>query len=192
MEKPATAALTPPIQRLCLDERPGDVTMNFREVYEQHFDFVWRTIAGLMSGSSATTEDAVQDVWLTVSRRLSEFRGESHIRTWLFAIARNVAANHRRRARRKGGLQHFDETAPPPSAANPPTASAEAAWQEVQQFLATLSEPRRELFLCRFLLEMTAREVAESTGCSVVVVYAETRWLKASFKRWLQAREEQQ
>src|SRR5215218_7634900 len=79
-------------------ERPAEVAVpSFDEVYGTHVAFVWRVLRtfGL---SETQLEDAVQDVFLVVHRRLPEWEGRAAITTWLFAIARRVAAAHRRRA----------------------------------------------------------------------------------------------
>ncbi len=164
----------------------------FLALYQNHFGFVWRTVAGLAAGSSISVEDAVQDVWLTVARRLADFRGESAHRTWLFAVAKNVVRNHRRRWLRKGGLERLDETTTSAVAVEESEAlRARAVWHDVRLFMATLDDAQREVFLSRFLLEMAPREVATVTGRSIVAVYAETRRLKAAFKRWHLTREDE-
>jgi RNA polymerase sigma-70 factor (ECF subfamily) len=44
----------------------------------------------------ASADDAVQDVFMVVHRRLAEFEGRSSIRTWLFGILARVVRDHRR------------------------------------------------------------------------------------------------
>ena len=65
-----------------------------------YFPFVWRCLRGL-GVARGSLDDAAQDVFLVVHRQLGGFRGESSAQTWLYGIARHVAANHQRRARRK-------------------------------------------------------------------------------------------
>jgi RNA polymerase sigma-70 factor (ECF subfamily) len=134
-------------------------------------------------------EDAAQDVWLVVARTLPQFRGESSVTTWLFGIARNVARNHRRLQRRKGCAETFDESLLLDSETDAGSESPEAraALRDIQLFMQTLEEAPREVFLCRFLLEMSPKEVAAATGLGVLSVYAQTRTLKASFKTWHQS-----
>jgi RNA polymerase sigma-70 factor (ECF subfamily) len=64
---------------------------SFDEVYAENFAFVWRVLRtfGL---SEAQIEDAVQDVFFVVHRRLPDWEGRAAITTWLFAIARRVAS----------------------------------------------------------------------------------------------------
>src|ERR671925_666119 len=41
-------------------------------------------------------EDLAQEVWIGVFTRLGSFEGQSSVRTWLFAIASQVAMDHPR------------------------------------------------------------------------------------------------
>src|SRR5262245_37472326 len=68
----------------------------FAAVYAAHAPTVARWAARL-GGPSADVEDITQEVFVVVSRRLAEFRGDSQLSTWLFGITAKVAANERRR-----------------------------------------------------------------------------------------------
>ena len=66
------------------------------EVYRAHVGFVWRVLRRL-GVEDAALEDVVHDVFLVVHRRLADFEGRSAVTTWLYGIARRVAADYRRR-----------------------------------------------------------------------------------------------
>jgi RNA polymerase sigma-70 factor (ECF subfamily) len=70
--------------------------LTFAAVYAAHAPTVARWAARL-GGPAADVEDITQEVFLVVNRRLSEFRGDSRMSTWLFGITAKVAANERRR-----------------------------------------------------------------------------------------------
>ncbi|GAC1352517.1 MAG: hypothetical protein NVSMB1_16160 [Polyangiales bacterium] len=71
--------------------------MTFREVYEAHYEFVWRALRRL-GVPEADATDAVQEVFLVVHRKLEEFQGRSAVTTWLYGISMRVASDRRRRA----------------------------------------------------------------------------------------------
>ena len=73
---------------------------SFDQVYDEQFPFVWRCLRGL-GVAPAALDDAAQDVFVAVHRQLPGFRAESQLRTWIYGITRHIAANHRRRDRRK-------------------------------------------------------------------------------------------
>ncbi len=62
-------------------------------VYKRHARFVWRVLRG-MGISDSSVEDAVQDVFLVVQRRLNAFDHQHSIKTWLFEIAYRIACDY--------------------------------------------------------------------------------------------------
>jgi RNA polymerase sigma-70 factor, ECF subfamily len=71
---------------------------SFDEAYHHHAQCVARWARNL-GGADIEVEDVVQEVFLVVSRRLTDFRGEARFSSWLFEITRRIVANHRRRHR---------------------------------------------------------------------------------------------
>src|SRR6186997_1961399 len=96
----ATPTLQMPAMAHALDSRPVPKVEieipTFDAVYTAHVAFVWRVLR-TFGVAEPQLEDAVQDVFVVVHRRLSEWEGRAAITTWLFAIARRVASAHRRR-----------------------------------------------------------------------------------------------
>jgi RNA polymerase sigma-70 factor, ECF subfamily len=75
---------------------PEASTLTFASIYAEHAQTVARWAARL-GGPGADAEDLTQEVFLVVNRRLSDYRGDSRLSTWLFGITAKVAANERRR-----------------------------------------------------------------------------------------------
>lgn len=73
-------------------------SLGFSEIYREHAATVARWAVRL-GGPDVDCEDVVQDVFVTVNRRLAEFRGEAKVGTWLFRITERTVANHRRKER---------------------------------------------------------------------------------------------
>src|SRR5207237_991026 len=73
---------------------------SFAAVYDEHFDFVWRS-ARRLGVPEASLDDVAQDVFVTVYRRLPEFEGRSQLKTWIFGILRHTISDLRRGQRRK-------------------------------------------------------------------------------------------
>ena len=53
-----------------------------------------------MTASVQDTEDLLQDTWIKSSEKLSSFRGESSLKTWIFSIASNLAIDNLRKKKR--------------------------------------------------------------------------------------------
>lgn len=163
--------------------------LDFEDVYERHFDFVWRSLR-LLGVRPEVVEDVTQDTFSVVSRQLASFEGRSSLRTWLFAILQRVAANHRRTARRKlTPLVPLAEEL----AAQGPTAHARAeaaqAIDMIQRFCDTLDMERRAVFVLALLEELPAPEVAQVLEIPINTVYSRVRSLRDGLRRALEERE---
>jgi len=165
---------------------PRDGT-GFEAIYSEHFAFVWRCLRGL-GVPAASLDDAAQDVFVIVHRRLSEFRGESTLRTWLYGIVRNVASNARRAQRRKGELAELPSDAVATSGDPHERAQDEQAARFVQGFLETVGEKKRELFVLAVLEQMSVPEVAEALGVPLNTAYTRLRAVRQEFQAALSQR----
>jgi len=150
--------------------------MTFGWIYAENLELVWRALRGLGVGE-ASVEDAVQDVFLVVHRRMGSFEARSSFRTWLYGIVLHVARNHRRREQRKGGCASLE--AGPEIADMAPGPHEEATAAEAMRRLATLldglDEAKREAFVLAELEQMSAPEIAEALGINVNTVYSRLR-----------------
>ncbi|MGK4006911.1 RNA polymerase sigma factor [Sorangium sp. So ce1036] len=161
--------------------------LDFAEVYEELFPFVWRTVRRLGVDASAH-EDVCQEVFVVVHRRLPEFRGRSSLKTWVFGIVVNVVQTHRRSLRRKSPAHHGNgETVDPELLAGPSDLSpyeamtrAEAA-RVARELLASLDEEKRVVLLLAELEEMPATEIAQGIGVNINTVYARLRAARQAF-----------
>jgi RNA polymerase sigma-70 factor, ECF subfamily len=167
---------------------PPPKAIDFAQVYEAHFDFVWRSLR-LMGVPAEAVEDVVQDTFDIVSRQLAAFEGRSSLRTWLFSIAQRVAANHRRMVRRKlSRLEPLSDSAP--STEPTPHAHAEAleAALVVERFVEGLDADWRAVFVLSVLEGVPAAEVADAVGISVNTVYTRVHTLRDALRRAFEQR----
>jgi RNA polymerase sigma-70 factor (ECF subfamily) len=153
----------------------------FDAVYADYFDFVWRSLRRL-GVSEGAVDDAVQEVFLVVHRRLAAFEGRSSIKTWIFGIALRVAKDCRRASRRKGPHEPLDDSLPDP-AVRPDDALANAEVVTfVERFLARLDADKRAVFILAELEEMTAPEIADALGVRLNTVYSRIRAVRGAFE----------
>jgi len=159
----------------------------FEAIYAQHFAFVWRCLRGLGVPVDAL-DDAAQDVFVVVHRRLRDFRGESSLKTWLYGILRHVAANLRRSERRRGELvQRAPE--PPLAVARPDERAQEReAALFVQDFLHGVDDKKRDVFVLALLEQMSMPEVAATLEIPLNTAYTRLRSVRQEFKRALTRR----
>jgi RNA polymerase sigma factor (sigma-70 family) len=72
----------------------------FRQLVEQNQDLVYNTILGLVQNETEA-EDISQDVFIKVYEKISSFKGEAKLSTWLYRIATTTALDHLRMKKRK-------------------------------------------------------------------------------------------
>jgi len=77
----------------------GDETA-FRIIVEQWQDLVYNTILGIVQNETEA-EDLAQDVFIKVFEKISSFKGDSKLSTWLYRIATTTALDHLRSKKRK-------------------------------------------------------------------------------------------
>jgi RNA polymerase sigma-70 factor (ECF subfamily) len=144
--------------------RAGDADA-FEELYRQHarrlFGLVFR-----MTGSTEDAEELLQEVFLQAHRKLSAFRGESTLGTWLYRLTMNHCLDHLRSRHTKmsRATESLDrEDAVEPAAVEPrvPTAISRI---DLERAIETLPEGCRAAFLLHDVEGLEHREVAGILG----------------------------
>jgi len=196
MDQAAQVGFNPPeAQALAGDALPGAPT--FAQVYEAHVRFVWRTLRRL-GVPDKDCDDAVQDVFLVVHRRLDEFRPEAPLKHWLFRITSRIARDYRRSGRRKDPAQHGlipvagDEHADSQQRSPVDAAERSAAARLIHEMLQQLDDSKREAFILAELEQMTAPEIAQTLDIPLNTVYSRLRRARLDFEAALGQHRERQ
>ena len=157
----------------------------FDDVYETHFSFVWRS-AKRLGMSEASIDDAVQEVFVVVHRRLADFEQRSSLRTWLFGITLRVVRDHRRAARRRDPGPPVDPDTLCTTRGGPAeNAEQQEAVRLLHALLDELDDERREVFVMSELEQMVMPEIAEALGINVNTAYARLRAARQEFEQAL-------
>jgi RNA polymerase sigma-70 factor (ECF subfamily) len=174
--------------RSAAQEHALEAAPSFSRVYDEHVDFVWRSVRRL-GVSEAAADDVVQQAFLVVHRRLADFERRSSMKTWIFSIVLRVVRDHRRSIRRKSphwlqaGEPPDPEMVPDAAARGPHEALARAeASRLLEQLLDTLDDDKRAVFVLAELEQMQPAEIAEATGEHVKTVYSRLRAARADFE----------
>ena len=171
----ATPILDMPALAHAVDAPPTVALPSFDEVYAAHFAFVWR-ILRTFGVPQAALEDAAQDVFVVVHRRLPEFEGRAAITTWLFAIARRVAGAHRRKQNDSGRTEPLDDAQEPAGASDTFAALSRAqAAATVMAILDTMDEDKRIVFALVELEQLSVPEVARMLDLNLNTAYSRVR-----------------
>lgn len=162
--------------------RPGESpVLSFGALYDEHFAFVWRSLRRL-GVPSPLLEDAAQDVFVVVHRRLAEFEGRSSIRTWLFGIAVRVARTHRRRISRKERFDPLPIDLESPAGRPDGEVEKRRAADFLERFLDSLDDEKRAVFVLAELEQMTAPEIESALGVKLNTVYSRLRAARKAFE----------
>jgi RNA polymerase sigma-70 factor (ECF subfamily) len=170
---------------IAANDRGAADEQTFEQIYEEHFDFVWRN-ARRLGVPDASVDDAVQETFLVLHRRLGEFQGRCSLKTWLFRVLVRVAADHRRSVRRKSP-HAFGEAIDADLVAEEGKDPHEQAVRLegvrlLHHLLDQLDDERRAVFVMAELEQMSAPEIAEALGANLNTVYARLRTARQEFE----------
>lgn len=173
-----------PSESAALEPRPlraaqADEQRAFAEAYAQHYAAVWRCLRAL-GVPPDHVDDAVQDVFLVVHRRLPGFDHAAPLRRWILGIARNVALKvHERRHRPPPRLALVQ---PEPPAPEELLARRDAA-EVVARFLDALDPDQRAVFVLAQLEGLDMPEIARTLGINLNTAYSRLRLARRRFER---------
>jgi RNA polymerase sigma-70 factor (ECF subfamily) len=145
----------------------------FREVFDAHVRYVYRALL-FLGVPERHAEDACQEVFVVVSRRLHECESAEHLRSWLYAIAWRVASAHRRKAqnRREVPVEDAGDTLMDSSQEASTSLDERRRWERLRVALDGLPAEQRDVFVLFEIEQLRMREVAETLGCSINTAFS--------------------
>jgi RNA polymerase sigma-70 factor (ECF subfamily) len=166
------------------DEPPHALAPDLATVYELHFGYVWRCLRSL-GVRDAQLDDALQDVFMVVQKKLGDFDGRAQLRTWLYAIALRIARKCRDQTRRAPTSLDTEPDHRPELVLD--ASSEGAALQHERLALArsaleALTDEQREVFVLARVEQMSAPEIAEIVGVPLNTVYSRLRAARLAFE----------
>jgi RNA polymerase sigma-70 factor, ECF subfamily len=151
-------------------------------LYDAHARFVFRSLR-VLGVADADLDDAVQDVFVVVHRRLADFDGRAKITTWLYAIVRRVAAGHRRRS--AAAPLELDAAAKTSAPSPEESFGRQQAFELLLALTADLDPAIREAFILSDIIGMSAPEIADIVEANESTVYSRVRLGRRHFERAL-------
>jgi RNA polymerase sigma-70 factor (ECF subfamily) len=155
-------------------------------IYREHAPFVGRSL-GRLGVDDTCLDDLVQDVFLVVHRRLRDFdERRAPMRSWLYGIARGVAANFRRgrvRVHRRLELVRATPDGGVSQSEGVEVSEQVEAARIVEQFLENLSEMHREIFVLSEIEGLSGPEIARALELNLNTVYTRIRKTRRLFDR---------
>jgi RNA polymerase sigma factor (sigma-70 family) len=168
--------------------RAGDLDA-YEALVARHTPFAHRTAVLLGAGDDA--DDVLQEAFVKAFRRLPLYRGESPFRSWLLAIVANETRNLHRSRRRRDGLvlRAAAREAAPVTGPDLPADAALAAERRAALLDAVrhLDDRDREVVVCRYLLDLSEAETAQTLGWPLGTVKSRTARALAKLRARLSA-----
>lgn len=140
-------------------------------IYREHHGFVWSTLLRLGVPRSQV-DDACQDVFLVVFRRLETFEGRSQLTTWLFSIARRVAFRHRRSLSRRSRKTRALGSEPQHVRTLEETVEQRDAATRVLAALDALDPDKRTVLVLHVFEGKSGPQIAEMLGLPLDTAYS--------------------
>jgi RNA polymerase sigma-70 factor (ECF subfamily) len=169
-------------------ETPADAPasgVTLDALYRAHATTVarWATHLG---GPRVDVEDAVHEVFLVVSERLAEFRGDAKITTWLYRITERVVRGARRRERVRSWLTFVrrgdvERSLAPPRPSPVEELERRQSRDVVYRILDRLAEKYRRVLVLFELEELSGEEIAALTGVKLATVWVHLHRARALF-----------
>lgn len=138
-------------------------------------------------------EDAFQDVFMRVVVYLNKgkYQENGKFYNWLMRIAHNMLVDKYRRAKNEATIISNDESEidlfNTPSAAITENREQEMIDQQtardIKQLITLLPEAQREVLLLRYFDELSFKEIAEKTNCSINTALGRMRYAIMNLKK---------
>lgn len=158
-------------------------------LYREHHAFVWRVLRRC-GVPEADLDDAVQDTFLVLVRRLDDFDGRAAITTWLYAVAVRVASTRRRSHTREDARRRTAGAGVHATRAIDPEAelSRVEAAHVLDELLEELDDSKRTVFVLAELEGVRVPEISRILGVNVRTIHSRLRLARERFGAALQRR----
>lgn len=165
---------------------PAELRSLLAQVFQEHYDFVWRSLRrfGL---TSTEADDGAQQTFLILSRRLGEIQSGKE-RAFLFGTAMKVAVGMKRSAacRRETASDELDLRVGDRGGAEEKLDQTRA-YARIDAALSTMDLDLRAVFVLYELEELTMAEVAVTLGIPAGTAASRLRRARELFQKRVRA-----
>lgn len=155
-------------------------TARFERIYRETAPIVLRALRRLVPESSVN--DAAQDVFLIVARRIDDFEDRSKASTWVYGIVLRVASDYRRTRRRGERREAALAAEPPPSSKNPEQRAVLASnVRLLHRVLDAMKDELREVFVLAELEQLPGPEISALLGLNGNTMHSRLRAARSEF-----------
>ncbi len=159
-------------------------------IYERYVDKIYR-LAYSKLGDHHDAQDVTSSVFLKLCTYLQQFRGDSKLSTWIFAVAANAAVDFARRRKPQESLdrevggkdgepmeRQIADRAPGPEE----LLDKEDFRQHMLSLVRKLPDMQKEILELRFIVGMSYQEISEELGIEMGTVKSRINRAVASLR----------
>ena len=145
------------------------------EIYQPRLKYYIRRL----DSSGTNIDDILQDIWLTVFKKIHKLKDAKSFVVWLYRIARNKVYDGFRLKDRFIRLPEDDEL--PVSGTDEPVFDASNA-EKLQMALNKLKPYHKEVLTLCFIEQISYQSIADVVGCSLGTVRSRIFYAKKSLR----------
>lgn len=138
--------------------------LQLKECFEKYADMLYRLCLFRLHGDEMAATDLVQESFYRAGTELEKWKKIENLKSFIFRIATNLIIDDSRKIKAESLDQKIDDDEPMPSATSPSPegqAHAQIELQHMYGVLNGLSTDDRNIFLLRFVEDITPKEIAE-------------------------------
>ena len=154
----------------------------FRRLYEKHLGKVYG-LCLRMTGNRQLAEDATQEAFIQVWRKIDTFAGDSSFSTWLHSLTANTTISYLRK--QKNWLQRMVRSDDYDQLAQQMPAGAATDEEHLYACLARLPERARLVFVLHAIEGYRQEEIATTLGIALGTVKAQFHRARQLMEGWL-------
>lgn len=167
------------IVRRCADGERAAFEELF-EIYQPRLKYYVRRL----DSSGVNVDDILQDIWLTVFKKIRKLKNAQLFNVWLYRIARNKVYDGFRRKERFVSLPEDDDI--PVSGSDGPVFDANDA-ENLHRALNNLKPYHREVLTLGFIEQMSYQSIADVVGCEIGTVRSRIHYAKQSLRKEMES-----
>lgn len=152
----------------------GDINA-FEQIYKKTSGFVYN-VALRLAGNKHDAEEITQDVFITIHKKLSGYRFESSLKTWIYRITYNLSINYlkKRSKERHRNISYDDAMANPETNLEAIEAKTDKIEEDeeghIEKMLSELNPDQKACIILRSLEGLSYREIAEALKININTV----------------------
>ncbi len=154
----------------------------FEELFEMYQPRLKYFVRRLDSGGS-NIDDILQDIWLSVYKKIHKLKDAQSFGVWLYRIARNKVYDG---FRRKDRFIRLPEDEYPVQVSDEPVFDANDA-EKLHRALSKLKPYHREVLTLCFIEQMPYQSIADVVGCSIGTVRSRIFYAKQSLRQKMES-----